>query len=388
MSHDYSQQKFETRCVHVGVAKDDSYNSCITPIYPTSTFRFEALGKTKGYDYTRSGNPTRSALEESIASLEGGIDCRATSTGMSAITATMHLFKPGDHIIAGHDIYGGTYRLFTRPFTDFGLKFSFVNMQEIANVKQALTPQTKCLWIETPSNPLLNLVDMQALADVARSAGALSIADNTFMSPYCQRPFEQGVDIVMHSTTKYLNGHSDVVGGAVITRDKTNAEKIGFIVNALGLGCSPFDAWLVLRGIKTLGPRMEAHQRGAMALAQMLTKHPQVERVYYPGLAEHPHHALAKRQMKGFGGMLSFDVKGGQAQAERVMVSTKLFAMAESLGGVESLIEHPETMSHASMTAEARRAAGITDKTLRVSVGIEHPDDLIADLRQALERGD
>lgn len=385
MAHDYSKQRFETRCVHVGVDKDDTFNSCITPIYPTSTFRFESLGKTKGYDYTRSGNPTRRALEENIASLEGGIDCRATSTGMSATTATMHLFKPGDHIIAGHDIYGGTFRLFVSPFTDYGLKFSFVNMQDPANIRKALTPQTKCVWIETPSNPLLNLVDIKAAVAVAKEAKAMTIADNTFMSPYCQRPFELGVDIIVHSTTKYLNGHSDVVGGAVVTRTKEDAERIGYIVNALGLGCAPFDAWLVLRGIKTLGPRMEAHQRGAMALAKMLHAHPEVERVYYPGLPDHPHHELAKRQMHGFGGMVSFDVKGGQSKAEKVMLRAKLYAMAESLGGVESLIEHPETMSHASMTLEARRGAGITDKTLRVSVGIEHPDDLVADMRQALE---
>ncbi|MBS0264184.1 MAG: PLP-dependent transferase [Planctomycetes bacterium] len=385
MSTDHSQQKFETRCVHVGVDKDDTFNSCITPIYPTSTFRFEALGKTKGYDYTRSGNPTRRALEESLASLEGGIDCRTTCTGMSASTATMHLFKPGDHIIAGHDIYGGTFRLFSVPFTEFGLKFSFVNMQDVENVRRAITPQTKCIWIETPSNPLLNLVDIEAVVKVAQSKGILTIADNTFMSPYFQRPLELGVDVVVHSTTKYLNGHSDVVGGAVITKKKEHAERVGYIVNALGLANSPFDAWLVLRGVKTLGPRMEAHQRGAMAVAQMLKQHPLVEKVYYPGLPDHPHHELAKRQMKGFGGMLSFDVKGGGAKAEKVMTTTKLYAMAESLGGVESLIEHPETMSHASMTLEARRGAGITDKTLRVSVGIEHPDDLIADLKQALE---
>lgn len=386
MANDYSQQRFETRCVHVGVDKDDSYNSCITPIYPTSTFRFESLGKTKGYDYTRSGNPTRRALEENLASLEGGIDCRATSTGMSAITACMHLFKPCDHIIAGHDIYGGTFRLFNVPFTEYGLRFSFVNMQNPDNVRRALTPQTKGLWLETPSNPLLNLVDMEVLAAIAREAGAISIADNTFMSPYFQRPFEQGVDIVMHSTTKYLNGHSDVVGGAVITRHQAHAERIGYIVNALGLACSPFDAWLVLRGVKTLGPRMEVHQRNALAVAQALRSHSSVERVYYPGLPDHPHNALAKKQMKGFGGMLSFDVKGGGAQAEKVMTTTRLYAMAESLGGIESLIEHPETMSHASMTAAARRGAGITDKTLRVSVGIEHADDLIADLLGALDR--
>jgi len=386
MANDYSQQRFETRCVHVGVDKDDTFNSCITPIYPTSTFRFESLGKTKGYDYTRSGNPTRSALEESLTSLEGGIDCRATCTGMSAITACMHLFKPGDHIIAGHDIYGGTFRLFNVPFTEYGLKFSFVNMQDPETVRRALTPQTRGIWLETPSNPLLNLVDLEAIATIAREAGAISIADNTFMSPYFQRPFQQGVDIVVHSTTKYLNGHSDVVGGAIITRHKPHAERIGYIVNALGLACSPFDAWLVLRGVKTLGPRMEVHQRNALAVAQALRKHPDVERVYYPGLTDHPHHALAKKQMTGFGGMLSFDVRGGGTQAEKVMTTTRLYSMAESLGGIESLIEHPETMSHASMTAAARKGAGITDKTLRVSVGIEHSEDLIADLLGALDR--
>lgn len=385
MSSDNPSHRFETRCVHVGVAKDDTFNSCITPIYPSSTFRWEALGKTKGYDYTRSGNPTRRALEESLTAVEGGIDSRATATGMAAITAVMHMFKPGDHIIAGHDIYGGTYRLFSDVFTHMGLKFSFVNMQDLNNIRKALTPATRCLWIETPSNPLLNLVDIAAICDIARAAGAVSIADNTFMSPYFQRPFELGCDIIVHSTTKYLNGHSDVVGGAVITRQKEHAERVGYIVNALGLACSPFDAWLVLRGIKTLGPRMEAHQRGAMAVAQMLQKHPAVERVYYPGLTDHPHHALAKKQMTGFGGMLSFDVKAGREKAERVMTSTKLFSMAESLGGVESLMEFPESMSHASMPLEARREAGITEKTLRVSVGIEHPDDLIADLKQALE---
>jgi O-succinylhomoserine (thiol)-lyase len=375
---------FETRCVHTGVEKDAAFNSCTTPIYPTSTFRWEALGKTKGYDYTRSGNPTRRALEENLAALEGGIDCRATCTGMSAINAVMHFFKPGDHIVAGHDIYGGTYRLFDSVFTAMGLKFSFVNMQHPELVRKALTPQTRCVWIETPSNPLLNLVDIAAMCEIAKKAGAMTIADNTFLSPYFQRPFEQGCDVVLHSTTKYLNGHSDVVGGAIITRHQEHAERVGYVVNALGLGCSPFDAWLVLRGVKTLGPRMEAHQRGALAVARWLQEHSQVAKVYYPGLVDHPQHALAKKQQTGFGGMLSFDVKGGRAAAETVMTRCRLFQMAESLGGVESLIEHPDTMSHASMGAEARKAAGIGEGTLRVSVGIEHPDDLIADLDQAL----
>lgn len=377
--------QFETKCVHIGVDKDSTFNSCITPIYPTSTFRWVDVQTNKGFDYTRSGNPTRRALEESIAALEGGVDCRATCTGMSAITCVMHLFKPGDHIIAGNDIYGGSYRIFSNVFSHMGISFSFVNMVDPANVRNALTPQTKCIWIETPSNPLLNIVDIAAITSVAREAGVITIADNTFLSPYLQRPFEFGVDIVVHSTTKYLNGHSDVVGGAVVSREQALAERVGYLHNALGLGCSPFDAWLVLRGIKTLGPRMEAHQRGAMALAKMLAEHPKVEKVYYPGLPSHPQHDLAKRQQKGFGAMLSFDVKGERAQAEKILTRTRFFQLAESLGGVESLMEYPETMSHASMTLAARREAGITEKTIRVSVGIENPDDLIADLKAAID---
>ena len=376
---------FETRCVHVGVDKDSAYNSATTPIYPTSTFRWDDLETNRGYDYTRSGNPTRAALEENLASLEGGTSCRATSTGMSAITTVMHMFRPGDHLIAGNDLYGGTFRLFYNVFSEYGLKFSFVDMSRPEAVREAVRPETKCIWIETPSNPLLYCTDMAAISEIAREAGAISVADNTFLSPYLQRPMDHGVDIVMHSTTKYLNGHSDVVGGAVITRTPEHDEEVAYIVNALGLACSPFDAWLVLRGVKTLGPRMEAHQRSTRAVAEMLDGHPKVERVYWPGLASHPHHELAKRQQSGFGAMLSFDVKGGRPEAEKVLYGTKLFQLAESLGGVESLLEYPETMSHASMTAEARKAAGITEKTIRVSVGIEHPDDLVADLREALE---
>lgn len=376
--------QFETRCVHTGVDKDSAYLSATTPIYPTSTFRWDDLNRHRGFDYTRSGNPTRRALEENLTALEGGLDCRATCTGMSAITATMHLFKPGDHIIAGHDIYGGTWRLFDSLFRDMGMTFSFVNMGDPENIRRAATPATKCVWIETPSNPLLNIVDIAAVCSVARDLSAVTIADNTFLSPYLQRPLELGVDIVVHSTTKYLNGHSDVVGGCIITRHKPHADRIGYVVNALGLACSPFDAWLVLRGVKTLGPRMEAHQRGAMALAEFLARHPRVEKVYYPGLASHPQHELAKRQQRGFGAMLSFDLRGGRPAVEQVLAKLTLFQLAESLGGVESLIEYPDSMSHASMTETARRAAGITPNTLRVSVGIEHPDDLIADFGLAL----
>jgi cystathionine gamma-synthase len=377
--------QFETRCVHVGVDKDSAYLSATTPIYTTSTFRWDDLETNRGFDYTRSGNPTRQALEENIAALEGGIDCKATSTGMSAITACMHLFEAGDHIVAGHDIYGGTYRLFHDVYSKMGIEFSFVDMSDPANVSAALRPETKGIWIETPSNPLLNIIDIAAITAIASEAGAITVADNTFMSPYLQRPFEHGVDIVMHSTTKYLNGHSDVVGGCVVTQHEEHAERIAYIVNALGLSCSPFDAWLVLRGVKTLAPRMQAHQRAAAAVAEFLESHPLVDRVYYPGLPSHPHHELAKKQQDGFGAMVSLDVKGDRSDAERVLHGTKLFQLAESLGGIESLISYPDTMSHASISEEARRAAGISERTIRLSVGIENPDDLVADLKAALE---
>lgn len=376
---------FETRCVHTGVYKDKTYNSTTTPIYPSSTFAWDDVGTPPSFDYTRSGNPTRRALEENITSLEGGIDCRCVATGMAALTTTMQLFKPGDHIVSGDDIYGGTYRLFANVLSERGLDFSFVKMTDLDAVRAAIRPETRGLWIETPSNPLMNITDLTAVAEIAKKAGAISIADNTFMSPYFQRPFEFGVDIVVHSMTKYLNGHSDVVAGCVVTRHEEHAEQINYLQNALGMGCSPFDAWLVLRGLKTLAPRMQAHERGAMAIAEMLDAHPAVERVYYPGLPAHPGHELAKKQMSGFGGMLSLDLKGGRAAAERLVTKTKLFLLAVSLGGTESLIEYPDEMSHASMTLEARRRAGTSEKTVRVSVGIEHPDDLIADLRQALE---
>ncbi|MBQ12539.1 MAG: cystathionine gamma-synthase [Planctomyces sp.] len=376
--------KFQTRCVHVGVDKDSAYLSATTPIYPTSTFRWDDLETNRGYDYTRSGNPTRRALEENITSLEGGIDCRATSTGMSAITAAVHLFEQGDHVIAGKDIYGGTYRLFADILAHQHLSFSFVDMLDLDAVRGAVRPETRGIWIETPSNPLLHVTDMAAVCEIAAEAGAITIADNTFLSPYLQRPFEHGVDVIMHSTTKYLNGHSDVVGGCVVTRHQEHADRIEYITNALGLACSPFDAWLVLRGIKTLGPRMEAHQRAAQAVAEMLDAHAKVQRVYYPGLPSDPGHELAGRQQDGFGAMLSFDVDGGREAAERVLAGAKLFQLAESLGGVESLISYPETMSHASMDEAARVEAGITANTLRVSCGIEHPEDLCCDLEAAL----
>lgn len=377
--------RFETQCVHGGVHKDQQYNSVITPIYPTSTFYWNSLESHSGYDYTRSGNPTRKALEENLTALEGGAGCVATSTGMSAIHCAMSLFSPGDHVIAPADLYGGTFRLFDKFLTEKGLTFTFVDMTRPDQVEAAVTPATKCLWIETPSNPLLKVVDIAAMVRIAEKCTAVTICDNTFLSPYLQRPLEFGVDIVMHSTTKYINGHSDVVGGCVISRTPETAKRIAWICNALGLSCSPFDAWLVLRGLKTLGCRMEAQQASAMKIARFLEAHPLIERVYYPGLESHPQHALAKVQQRGFGAMLSFDTRDGRAVAERVCLKTKLFDVAESLGGVESLISFPVTMSHASMTPQARAAAGITEKTVRVSVGLEHSDDLIADLRQALD---
>jgi len=377
--------QFQTRCVHTGVDKDVSFNSVITPIYQSSTFYFDDLQSPPPYDYTRSGNPTRAALEENLASLEGGTQCRATSTGMSAIAAIMHLFRPGDHVIAGNDLYGGTFRLFNNVCAERGIAFSFVDMADLENIRAARQPNTKAIWIETPSNPLLRVFDIAGIVGVAAETGAITIADNTFLSPYLQRPLELGVDIVMHSTTKYLNGHSDVVGGCIITKDEEHSERIAYLVNALGVACSPFDAWLVLRGIKTLPLRMEAHQRGAMALAEMLAAHPRVEKVYYPGLPSHPQHALAKRQQSGFGAMLSFDLRGNRSDVDRFLSRLQLHYLGVSLGGVESLVCYPETMSHASMTPEARLRAGISERTIRVSAGIEDPADLVADMRQALD---
>lgn len=377
--------KFQTKAVHVGVHKDQQYNSVITPIYPTSTFYWNDLENNSGYDYTRSANPTRDALNENLAALEGGAGCVTTSTGMSAVHCAMALFGPGDHVVVPADVYGGTFRLFDRFLSEKGIAFTFVDMTDTAAIQAAVLPSTKGIWIETPSNPMMKVIDLAAVVAIARTQNALTICDNTFLSPYLQRPLEFGVDIVMHSTTKYINGHSDVVGGAVISNNADIAEQIAWICNCLGLSCSPFDAWLVLRGLKTLSCRMEAQQKSAGVIAQFLEQHPLIERVYYPGLESHPQHELAKRQQHGFGAMLSFDVKDGRPVAERVCLNSKLFDVAESLGGIESLISFPMTMSHASMSPEGRQRAGISEKTVRVSVGLEHVDDLIADLKQALE---
>jgi len=373
-----------TKAVLTGTAKDSQYNSVITPIYPTSTFRFEELGKTKGYDYTRSGNPTRAALEENIAALEGGLGASATATGMAAITTVLFLLKPGDHVVTGHDIYGGTYRLFKDIFANRGISFSFINMMDLAAIKKAIRPNTRMVWIETPSNPLLHIIDLETVIDLAKKKKLLTVVDNTFLSPYFQQPFEFGADLVVHSTTKYLNGHSDVVGGAIVYNNRILGEKIRYFVNALGVSEAPFDAWLVLRGIKTLPYRMEAHQRNARKIASFLEGHPHIKQVHYTGLESHPQQALIKKQMKGSGGMLAFELDTSKVPLKGFFKKTRLFQLAESLGGVESLIEHPWSMSHASMGPDGLKASGITKETIRISAGIEGAEDLIEDLGKAL----
>jgi len=375
---------FQTDTIHAGVGPDKAYGAIMTPIYQSSTFVFEDIGKHRGFDYTRSGNPTRKALEDNLCALEGCSSAVAVTTGMAAITSTLSIFHAGDEIICTDDCYGGTSRLMKTVEEHFGIRVHFVNMQEATNILPFVNERTKAVWVETPSNPLLNLIDITAVSALAKERALLTIVDNTFLSPYGQKPFELGADIVVHSTTKYLNGHSDVVGGAVLSNSAELDAKLKFTVNALGTCAQPFDCWLVLRGIKTLVLRMREHERNALAVAQFLEQHPKVKQVFYPGLTNHPQHELAKKQQRSFGGMVSFELDGGIEEVNRVLTGTKLFALAESLGGVESLIEHPASMSHASMDKEHREAAGITDAIIRLSVGIEDGDDLIADLQGAL----
>ncbi|MBC8042892.1 MAG: PLP-dependent transferase [Rhizobacter sp.] len=380
---------FQTDTIHAGVpSSGHAYGAVMTPIFQTSTFVFEDIGKTKGYDYTRSGNPTRAALEECLRVLEGGSSAVAVTTGMAAIATVLHLFKAGDEIICTDDCYGGTARLFKTLEAQFGLAVRFVNLQQPETLSAALTPHTKAVWIETPSNPLLNLIDIEAVCTLAASHGLISIVDNTFLSPYNQRPFELGADIIVHSTTKYLNGHSDVVGGAIVSNRADLDERLKFLTNSLGTCAQPFDCWLVLRGIKTLAVRMREHEKNAQAVAEFLASHPLVKKVFYPGLASHPQHDLAKRQQRGFGGMVSFELSGDAEDINTFLRSTRLFALAESLGGVESLAEHPASMSHASMDAAHRLSVGITDQVIRLSVGIEDGGDLLADLESAFEQVD
>ena len=375
---------FQTDTIHAGVGPDKAYGAIMTPIYQSSTFVFEDIGKHRGFDYTRSGNPTRKALEDSLCALEGCTSAVAVTTGMAAITTTLNLFQSGDEIICTDDCYGGTSRLMKTVEEHFGIRVHFVNLQDASNLLPLVNENTRAVWVETPSNPLLNLVDISAVSTLAKERGLLTIVDNTFLSPYGQKPFELGADVVVHSTTKYLNGHSDVVGGAVLSNSEDLDTRLKFLVNCLGTCAQPFDCWLVLRGIKTLVVRMREHERNALAVAEFLQSHPKVKRVFYPGLPAHPQYELAKKQQRSFGGMVSFELDGPIEELYRVLKATKLFALAESLGGVESLIEHPATMSHASMDSEHRLAAGITDSIIRLSVGIEDRDDLIADLQSAL----
>jgi len=353
------------------------------PVYLTSTYRQPGLGEDWPYDYARTINPTRRALERNLAALEGGIDARCFASGMSAITAVLHLLQSGDHVVVSRNVYGGTYRLFEGVLRRFGLEFSWVDTSSIPDVEAAIHPRTRMLFVETPTNPTLGLTDLRRAGRVARDNGLLLVVDNTFMSPALQRPIELGAHLVVHSTTKFLNGHSDSVGGCVVSTSRKVAERIAYLQNSAGAILSPMDSFLVLRGVKTLALRMERHDRNARRIARFLNEHPRVERVLYPGLPEHPQHRLARRQMSGFGGMISFDV-GTLARARKVLGRVRLCTLAESLGGVETLISHPASMTHASVPAEARRAIGVTDGLVRISVGIESADDLIADLERAL----
>ena len=374
-----------TRAVHGSDCKDRTFNSVMTPLYPSSTFAYDRIGEHRGFDYTRSGNPTRRVLEDTLASLEGGSACVCTATGMAAVAAVLYLLKPGDHVITGHDIYGGSYRLMHDVFSRYGIEFEFIDMTDPARVKDAIRRETALIWIETPSNPMLRLVDIQAVTELAREREILTAVDNTFMTPCFQRPFELGVDIIVHSTTKYINGHSDVVGGAIVTNRPDLDERIAFIANACGLTESPWDAWLVLRGVQSLAPRMQAHAAGAEKIAAWLDRHPKVLKTYFPGLPSHPQIELAKRQMTGFGGMVTFQIDADKEELDRFFGALRYFSLAESLGGVESLIESPWYMSHMSMSEQARREAGITTGTIRVSVGLENADDLIEDLENGLK---
>jgi len=376
--------KFATKAIHLGQEPDKSTGAVTVPIFQTSTYVQDDVGKTRGYEYSRTGNPTRAALESVIAGLEGGSHGFAFSSGMSATDSVVRLLSNGDHVVVSDDVYGGTYRLFTKVMERFGLEFSFVDTSDIEVLERALRPSTKMLWIESPSNPLLKLTDIRSASRIARSKGILTVVDNTFMSPYFQRPLELGCDIVVHSTTKYLGGHSDVVGGAVVANDPGISERLKFIQNSAGAIPGPFDCWLVLRGIKTLALRMERHNANAQAVSEFLESHPKVERVIYPGLRSHPQHELARRQMTGFGGMVSFWPKGGIRSSRVILKSTRLFVLAESLGGVESLISSPSAMTHASIPAESRKKTGIRDDLIRLSVGIEDADDLIEDLGKSL----
>jgi cystathionine gamma-lyase len=374
--------RFETLAIHAGQHPDPVTGAVMTPVYLTSTYVQSAPGEHKGYEYSRTHNLTRHALQDCLAALEGAKHGLAFASGLAATDALLHLLDAGDHVVHSDDVYGGTFRLFDKVFRRHGLSFTPVDASDPENVRKAMTPRTRMVWLESPTNPMLKIADLSAIAAIARARGATSVVDNTFATPFFQRPLELGIDVVCHSTTKYLNGHSDVVGGAVLTSDGALHQRIQFLQNAVGGVPSPMDSFLVMRGLKTLHVRMERHQENAFRVARYLEGHPQVERTTYPGLPSHPQHELARHQMSGFGGMLTFVIGGGLPAARAFLSSLRVFALAESLGGVESLIEHPAIMTHASVPPETRAALGIADGFIRVSVGIENADDLIADLER------
>jgi cystathionine beta-lyase/cystathionine gamma-synthase len=374
---------FSTIAIHAGNEPDPTTGAVSVPIYQTSTYAQEGLGKHKGFEYARTQNPTRAALEKNIAALENARFGFAFASGMSATDATLKLVKAGDHVILGDNTYGGTFRLFSKVLSNYGVEFDLADTSDISELEKAFKPNTKMVFVETPTNPVMTVTDLAAVSELSHAHGARVVCDNTFMSPYFQRPIEHGVDIVVHSTTKYLNGHSDSIGGFVALNDEQDAEWIKFVQNSVGAILSPFDSFLVLRGTKTLAVRMEAHDRNGRVVANFLAEHPSVQKVYYPGLTSHPQHELAKRQQTGFGGMVSFET-GSLENAKKVLEGVKLCTLGESLGGVESLISHPATMTHASVPAEKRDKLGITDGLVRISVGIEDVEDIIEDLDQAL----
>lgn len=376
--------KFATKAIHAGQEPDPSTGAIMTPIFQTATYVQEGLGEHKGFEYSRSGNPTRSALEACIAAIEDGKYGLAFASGMAAESAILSLLSSGDHLVSCDDLYGGSYRIFERVMRRYNIETSYVPAGDVAGYEQAIRPNTKMIWLETPTNPLLRLVDIRSIAEIAHRHNLPVVVDNTFASPYFQQPLKLGADIVVHSTTKYINGHSDVVGGALVLNNKEMYEAIKFYQNAAGGVPSPFDSWLTLRGIKTLAVRMRQHEENARAVATFLAEHPRVEKVYYPGLPSHPDYELAKRQMRGFGGMVSFQFKGTYADVAQIVRRFKVFALAESLGGVESLVCHPASMTHSSIPKDIRESRGLTDTLLRLSVGIEDIEDIIGDLEQAL----
>ena len=376
--------QFATRAIHEGQEEDPTTGALITPIYQTSTFVLEELGKNKGFQYARTHNPTRSALEECLASLENGKYGLASASGLAAASTVINLLSAGDHVIVGEDVYGGVFRLFERVYSKYNIKFTYVNARNLKEIEAAIKPETRLVWLETPTNPLVRLADISAVAKITKKHKLIFVVDNTFATPYFQKPLDLGADIIVHSTTKYISGHSDVIGGAIITSNEELYQELKFHQNAVGAVPGPFDCFLILRGIKTLALRMKEHERNATAIAKFLESHPAVEAVHYPGLTSHPQHELAKKQMTGFGGVVAFVVKGGLESAKNVVNSTKLFKLAESLGGVKSLLCHPATMTHAPIPKEIREHCGIVDGLIRLSCGIEEIDDLIADLERVL----